>query len=382
MGWNKHDGRIQATEGNVIEASRNSFFYGGGATLGSAPVAGGSGGPLRLSADLALAEAFFAPEIARRELESARWSARAAQNQAVRQAGLAYIDLQESAGEVADAETALADTQRMVQLTESFEQVGAGAAADVDRARAELGRRQQILWDADRRFRVRAAELARILRIDPATPLIPADQQLVPLDLVDAGEPVDALMETALRGRPEVHQLAHEIAARRAERDRAELDPWLPTLAATISAGSFGGGTGSDYLNAAGRSDLDLQAVWQLKGMGVGVAADRQRADSRVAQARTRLAGVQDRVQTETLQAYESVLAYRQQVAGAEEMLVAAQSSLRRNMARVQAGEGLPIELLQAIQAHADSLAIRTRAVANYNRAQIELLYAIGGLVP
>ena len=47
VGWNKHDGRLQETVGNVLDTSRGSFFAGGGATLGG-PIAGGSNGPLRL----------------------------------------------------------------------------------------------------------------------------------------------------------------------------------------------------------------------------------------------------------------------------------------------------------------------------------------------
>ncbi|MCH2401109.1 MAG: hypothetical protein MK364_18480, partial [Pirellulales bacterium] len=37
VGWNKHDGRLQETQGNVLEVSRNSLFVGGGLGLGNAP---------------------------------------------------------------------------------------------------------------------------------------------------------------------------------------------------------------------------------------------------------------------------------------------------------------------------------------------------------
>ena len=81
IGWNNHGGRIQATDGQVIEAARSSLFVGGGATLGSAPVAGGSGGPLRLSADLAIADAYFGQKIASRTIAARRHGVSVAQNQ-------------------------------------------------------------------------------------------------------------------------------------------------------------------------------------------------------------------------------------------------------------------------------------------------------------
>lgn len=43
--YNRQSGRIQATEGDVIETSRNPLFVGGGAGVANAPLNGGAGGP-------------------------------------------------------------------------------------------------------------------------------------------------------------------------------------------------------------------------------------------------------------------------------------------------------------------------------------------------
>ena len=183
IGWNNHGGRIQATDGQVIEAARSSLFFGGGATFGSAPVAGGSGGPLRLSADLALADAFFGQKIAGRNLAARRYGVSVAQNQAVVRAGLAYIDLLEAAAMQADAQAAIDAASELLQLTQTFQQAGAGAQADVDRAATEQARLQQQLQDAERRRRTASASLARNLRLDPRTFLSPADPTMMPLEL-------------------------------------------------------------------------------------------------------------------------------------------------------------------------------------------------------
>ncbi len=62
------------------------------------------------------------------------------------------------------------------------------------------------------------------------------------------------------------------------------------------------------------------------------------------------------------------------------EVLALAESSDQRNLERIRADEGLPIELQQAITAKANGLRARTAAVANYNRAQLRLMYATGQL--
>ena len=45
VGYNRHDGQLQAAHGEVVAASRNSLFAGGGLGLGQVPLAGGAGWP-------------------------------------------------------------------------------------------------------------------------------------------------------------------------------------------------------------------------------------------------------------------------------------------------------------------------------------------------
>ena len=380
VGWNKHEGRIQTTEGNVIEASRDSVFLGGGATLGRAPVAGGSGGPFRLMADVAVAEAFFGPKIARRNYHAERFGVSVAKNQAMLQAGTAYINLLEAAGQVADAQAAIAAADELVQLTRKFEEAGAGAQADVDRAVTERSRLQQTLQNATRMYRVHSASLAQRLRLNPTELLQPADEYLVPVSLTGQGDDPSGLISTALSQRPEICEQTQRISALCMEYKMEQVAPWIPSLTMATSAGMFSGGTGSRTANDGGRGDIDVQAIWELENMGRGVAAKRKRVASRLAQQRIVLADIRDQIRTEVVQANENVANYWLQIQSAESALEYAESSYQRNLLRVRNAEGLPIELLQAINARTEVLRTRTSAVADYNRAQLELLFAIGQL--
>ncbi|NNE00975.1 MAG: TolC family protein, partial [Pirellulaceae bacterium] len=380
IGWNKHDGRIQATQGQVLDASRGSLFAGAGATLGAAPIAGGTNGPLRLSADLALADAYFGPQIANRQVAARRAGVSIAKSRAQLDAGLAYVDLLEATGQLADAQTAISAANELLNLTKTFERAGAGALADVDRAATEQARLSQQLANSQRLYRTRSAALARRLRLDPRFTLQVADQVLVPIELATDANDVNTLIATALSQRPEVSELHQEIAGLCVAVRKANVEPWIPRVAMTTSAGSFGGGQGSDVGTRSGRSDVDLQAVWQVDNLGVGVVAKRNRAASQLAQKRMSLADLRDQITSDVVAAYENVQNYRHQITAANQAMALSKTSYQRNLQRVRASEGLPIELLQAISARAESLRDRTAAVAGYNRAQLQLLFATAQL--
>jgi outer membrane protein TolC len=62
----------------------------------------------------------------------------------------------------------------------------------------------------------------------------------------------------------------------------------------------------------------------------------------------------------------------------AESGIRAATDSYQRNMERIRAGEGLPIEVLQSIQALDEARREYVRAVVGHNEAQFRLHRALG----
>ena len=152
VGWNKHDGRLQQTEGDVLEVSRNSLFVGGGAGLGQAPLAGGSSGPSRLMANLSLSDVIFEPQVFNDLLSAHRANRSRVFNDSLTDIGIAYFDLFEAYGKLANAQVALGATAALLKLTTDFAREGAGSEADASRAQALHSAQQRVVDEADRRI--------------------------------------------------------------------------------------------------------------------------------------------------------------------------------------------------------------------------------------
>lgn len=378
LGWTRHDGRLQETQGGVLEIDRNSLFVGGGAGLGDAPLAAGSGGPPRFFVNLSLTDAIFERWVAERSLAAESSAESATMNDSLMSIAIAYFSLVEAHGQLANSSVGLKLSSEMVKLTSLFAREGAGSEAAVDLAKTEQATWQQAVQDAQRQTLARSAELTRLIRLDSRLVVVPADTATLPIDLIDPQLPLDQLMSAGVASRPELAQYQAMVDGAYQRTRQEHWRPWLPNVQVGASGGTFGGGPSSTFDNQGSRSDVDLLAVWEVQNLGLGVAASRRATASQLRQAEFKAQWVFDRVMADITTASNDVHSYRSQIESATRSVADAGRSYERNFGRVREGEGLPIELLQAIRARANALDAYTRAVANYNRAQVRLLRAIG----
>src|SRR5262249_10330946 len=156
---------------------------------------------------------------------------------------------------------------------------GVATPVDAIRARAELARRRQAVQTARERWRTFSAELARLLRLDPAALVDPLEPPHLRVTLVALDRPVDDLIPLALTRRPDLASrqalVRATLEALRAER----LRPLVPSVllrgaatnpAGTLAGGYFGGGLNSSLKNFGARGDFDVQVLWELLDLGLG----------------------------------------------------------------------------------------------------------------
>ncbi len=376
--YNNHAGRLQETEGGILEVSRNSLFVGGAAVVGDSAANGGTGGPARMVVDLSLADALFEP-LATRQLVRATAADRTTTfNDTLLQVSVMYLTLARAQARVAIAEEAVRNADEFARITGEFAQAGQGLQADADRATVEAATRRRDVLEAQEEVAIVSAELARLLRLDPAVRLQATDESPAPLEFVELVTPLQSLIEQALSARP-------EVASADAQRDAAgywqrqeQVRPWVPHLYAGVSGGGFGGGEGSDVDNFGGRADFDVAAVWELQNLGFGNVARQREQRSVYRQANLAMQQVRDLIAAEVVQSYQRVQLRQRQIDVSRPQVESASQAMRLNLEGIRGGALRPIEIQQAIGALASSRTQYLDAVIDYNVAQLQMLRAIG----
>ena len=374
INYNKHEGRIQDVAGTVIETSRGSFYTG----LGANAVGAGSPAVPGLLASFHFADAVFQPRIAERTACARQSGAQVAMNDSLLQTALAYVTLLRAAQEWAIARDIEQQARELARVTGEYSRTGQGLQSDADRAQAELALRKTEILRAEEAVAVASARLGEQIHWTSGQSLMPAEPRLVPVELVAPETPRQELVALALVNRPEISESRHLVgeAVERLQRERYA--PLVPSVLLGVSYGGLGGGLGSNLTNFGDRLDADAVAYWEIRNLGVGERAVRREAQSRIDQAHMREVMILDRIAREVLESQAQVAARQQQIDSAHAGVDAAQQSFDRNWVRIQAGQGLPIEVLQSLQTLAAARREYVRAVSDYNSAQFSLHRALG----
>lgn len=374
LNYNHHEGVIQDVAGNVFKTDRSSFYGGFGANA----VGAGSPAVPGLIAQFHLSDAIFQPRIAEHHAASREFGAAAARNDVLRDAAIAYLELVRAEHGQAIADEVLRNTQQLLKITQAYADSGQGLLADYQRMAAEAAIREAEQVSQLEAVQVASARLAQILHADPALPIASDEPTVTPLDMLAPDEPTAMYVALGLSRRPELceqKQLVYEAIARL---QRERFAPLVPSVLLGMSYGGMGGGLGSAIVNTGERWDADAIAYWELRNLGHGEHAARQEMASVAEQARWREVAVLDRIAREVMEAHAQVVQRQQRIELAKKGIVAAEKSYSLNSQRIENAQGLPIEVLQAVQALATARRAYLNAVIDYNIAQFQLCHATG----
>ena len=365
--YNRHEGQIQETDGNVLNVNRSSRYAG----LGTGAVGAGTIRVPGVSLMVDLEDAFFEPLAARQNALAAKAGARAVTNQVLLDVSISYYQLVRAKAALAIAEETLQNASYLAKLTGSFAKTGEGLESDAQRAAVEELLRERELQKAREVFQVESVRLAELLHLDAEIQLDPSDKDVVPIHIVPADRSLSDLIDAALLNHPEVEQ-RQALADRALERYRKiKHGPLLPKVALNFSAGSFGGE--SNY--SGGRSEYDAMIYWQFT---FGDEAHTREQRSVYRQARLERLGAVDRIASEVAQAHAHVESLGKQISSSVSAVERASRSLQLNRTRIFEKQGLPIEVLQAIQSLEITRRLALDTVIDYNQAQFRLYTALG----
>lgn len=370
----RRDGNYQDVQGAIVDVNLNSFNYG----LGAGAVGAGSPSQPGIVARFHLADALFLPQAAEKTAWARGHAASAVINQQLLNGGIAYIDLVEAFQEAEIVAAAEKRTADLAEITENFAEAGEGLKSDADRTATELSLLQTRQLAVRERQLVASTRLARVLSLPMTSSILPQDTVVVPLEMMSSGADEPTLISTGLATRPELKESQTLVAAASEAYKREKYAPFVPSVLLGFSSTSFGGGLGSDAENFGGRYDLDAMMVWETRNLGFGEGAARRERSAQIQQATFTKLRIMDQVAQEIAEANIQVVIRRQQVELAQTAIARARDSYQRNLDRIRDGQGLPIEVLQAIQALEASERAYLRAVADSNRSQLQLQWALG----
>ncbi|MHC4074405.1 MAG: TolC family protein, partial [Planctomycetota bacterium] len=320
--YNRHEGQIQETNGNVLNVNRSSRYAG----LGTGAVGAGTIQVPGVSLIVDLEDAFFEPLAARQNALAAKAGAR--------DVSVSYYHLVHAKAALAIAEETLQNASYLAKLTESFAKTGEGLESDAERASVEELLRERELQKAREVFQVQSVRLAELLHLGAKIQLDPSDKDVVPIHIVPEDQSLSDLIDAALLNHPEVKQ-RQALADRAFERFRKiKHGPLIPKVALNFSAGNFGGE--SSY--SGGRSDYDAMIYWRFT---FGDEAHTREQRSVYRQARLERLGAVDRIASEVAQAHAHVESLGKQISSSVSAVERASRSLQLNRTRIYQKQGL-----------------------------------------
>jgi outer membrane protein TolC len=375
--FNSHQGNLQTSRGVIVDVDRQSAFVGAGAAAvgaGTVTVPG-----VRLVGHLA--DAWFEPQAARQQVTAASFDSRAVCNSILRDAAVQYFALLGAQARLAALRQSIDEIDAVVRQTASFAKAGQGRQSDADRAASEAHLLQTQAQHAEEDVAVAAAELSRLLSLDPTCGVRPSDESLGIIELVDPSTSLESLIQSALRCRPEVAARSATIAEREARLSEERVRPFVPLVSVGYSAGGFGGGSNladTRFGPLSGRGDFDAYAVWSLANFGFGNAAVQKQRRAQVGQAEADRLDVITTIRREVADAFADVAAQRQQIEIAKRQLRSAEEGFRLDMQRSRNLEGLPIEVLDSVELLVTARLAAVQAAIGFNQAQVRLFVALG----
>jgi outer membrane protein TolC len=392
-----HTGRIQKTEGNIINMDRDSLFVGGGPSV-----------------SFSLSDALFSPAVTRQVLAATQAGERRVTNDTLLAVADVYFAVLRARRRVARIDETLeflsspqrlalrGDAPGLLPLITAFLETGAALPLDQARVEVEILRRREERVAALQDLRVAIAELARLLHQDPTVVLWPLEDFRVPVAQPGAdwcGRDVVELVAQALNNRPELAEQQALVEAALARVRTARWRPLLPNAIVSYNYGGYGGGPplvtrdGKTVFALSGqiadfgsRSDFDATLVWRLENLGLGNLAQVREQTALHRQAVLNKLRLADVVVTQVVQAHEQVQRTGERVRITRDALYdpsgsptgIAFRSLRLNFTRIKGGEGRPLEALDSVRGLNDSIEAYVQAVTDFERARFRLLVALG----
>ncbi|MDB6057255.1 MAG: Outer rane efflux protein [Verrucomicrobiales bacterium] len=363
ISYRRHDNLIQDVSGNIIEVHKQS--YAPGVTLG---------------AQLDIGDALFKSLVTKQQVEAAAHLTEAQRQASVFVASQNYFDLLFAQAAVRVAEEASRiSTNYESQISRAVE-AGLAFKGDQLRVRVQSANDQVAVHRARERQRLAAAQLAQTLHMDATVELIADDSELVPVAVTETNAALSALVQQALAARPEIKQSRATLAAATQEKKGAKFGPLIPSLGAQVFGGALGGDSDAGPSRFGEQEDVFAALSWKVGPGGLFDFSREHTAQAHLDTAKLFSAKTADQVAREVVDAAVRVQSLNEQLGSARQAVEAAEEGLHLTQLRKEFAVGIVLESIQAEQDLTRARADYLRTIAELDKAQYALRYALGKL--
>lgn len=363
ISYRRHDNLIQDVSGTIIDVHKQS--YAPGVTLG---------------AQLDIGDALFKSLATKQQAEAAAHFTEAQRQASVFVAAQNYFDLLFAQATVRVAEQASnISTNYESQISRA---VGAGLAFKGDelRARVQAENDRVALRRTRESQRRAAAQLAQMLHLDATVELVADESELVPVVVNETNAALSTLVQQALEARPEIKQTRATVAAANEEKKGTKLGPLIPSLGAQVFGGGLGGDSDAGPSRFGDQEDVFAGLSWKFGPGGLFDFSRQKTAQARLDTARLLSTKTADQVAREVVDAAVRVQSLDEQLASGRRAVEAAEEALRLTQLRKEFAVGIVLEAIQAEQDLTRARADYLRTIAELDKAQYALRYALGKL--
>jgi len=364
--YRRHDNLIQNTEGVIEDVHKQSYSPGAA-----------------IAAQTDLGDAIFKSLEAHQLTKAARHGFDAQQQETTLAAARGYFDLAAAHETVAVAREALRLSADYATEIDRAVEAGIAFKGDALRVKVQQQRDEIALRRAEEDVRLASAKLVQILHLDPIVELVPSRRGgIVPLSIVSTTDSLGDLVSQALAARPETRQSAALLSAAQHAKNGSIYGPLIPSVGGQAFFGGLGGGMNGDTGHFGESEDYVALLNWRVGPGGLFDFGNIHAQQARLRSAAFAADKMIDQVANEVITSHTRLRSLADQIATAKQSLSDAEEALRLGQERKEFGVGVVLETIQAEQ---DLSRVRNdylTIVADYNKAQYELLKALGRLSP
>ncbi|MBQ3102364.1 TolC family protein [bacterium] len=266
------------------------------------------------------------------------------------------------------------ERKAQLKLTENLFEAGLGTRFDVIRAQNELANAEQQILNMIAQFKIKQANLTYIMGIDFTTSLCPKETEIKMYKLIDENITTGELAMSAIKERQDVKSLEEKIKSLEYEK-KSLYSEYIPKADITAQYSSQG------TINIGFGQNLQVIANLNIpigKNLGINTLNKIKAKEAEIKMYEHQLQEKKRDIEKNIISSYYKSKVSKDRAEIAEKQIGYATESVNLAELRLDTGEGILLDVIQAQTLKTQARIEYLDMVINYNINQVELLYSAG----